>query len=165
MLIGFLLAYSITDKAWAKYQHNPTITSLLLNKNDMNIVYPTVTICPQPAEDPKEIKDIVNRLTIKVNETQEVENLLRAIPNFSYGPKGLKSVVLSENVRPDIEVLLDNDPRVLAFKLAKSCGDIFESCRFKNHPLDCCESLRPVYSEHGFCYAFNAKSFGTAYDE
>lgn len=160
MLIGFLLAYSITDKAWTKFQNNPTITSLLLKK-ELKIVYPTVSICPQPAEDLKRVNEIVKRLKIKANATQEVEQLLRMIPNFSYGPKGLKSVVLSENVRPNIGLLLDADPRVLAFKLAKSCNDVFDSCRFKNKPMKCCESFRPVYSEHGFCYAFNARSFGT----
>lgn len=166
MLVGFLLAFLITDRAWKKFQNNPTMTSLLLNKNEKKIVYPTISICPHFAEDDKLISEVVKQMELNASLTQEVENLFRAIPNFSFGSKGLKSVVLSDNVKPKIKLFLREDPRTFAFKFVKTCADVFEGkCNFKSKSFACCESFRPVYSEHGFCYAFNTKFFGTAYDE
>lgn len=165
MLIGFLLAYSITDRAWKKFQTHPTFTSMLLDQSDKQIAYPTVSVCPKSVVDFERVSEIIGSSGIKTNDTQEIEDLLRAIPIFTYGAKGLKSVVLSETVRPEVDQLLNNDIRALAFKLVKTCSDFLKSCRFKKKLINCCDAFQPVYTEHGFCYAFNSRIYSTPHDE
>lgn len=165
MLIGFLLAFSITDKAWQKFQNNPTFTSLVLNQDEMRITYPSISVCPVSAANDIKVFELIKKSGITENETQEIAELLKAIPNFSYGPKGLKSVVLSDLAANAIERLSINDLRSLAFHLALSCDKVFASCQFKNKSLNCCEEFKPVYSEHGFCYSFNSRYYGTSRDE
>lgn len=165
MLMGFLLAFSATDKAWQKFQTNPTFTSLILNDDETKMVYPSVSVCSHSSEDINKISALIKQSGINKTETQEITELLKAIPNFSYGNRGLKSVVLSDSASAAIDKLSVRDLRRLAFKLALSCEDVFSSCRFKNKSMNCCEEFRPIYSERGFCYSFNSKYFGTLSDE
>lgn len=165
MLVGFLLAFSVTDKAWQKFQTNPTFTSLILNQHDIRIAYPTITVCPGEAEDPQKVEEFIKKLGVSGNDSEEIAELLKAIPNFSYGSHGLKSLVTSDVVRRNEEKLFTTDPRVLAFKLAKSCDAILGLCYFKGQTIECCSAFLPVYSEHGFCYAFNTKTYGSKQEE
>ena len=40
------MAFSITHKAWQRFQLNPTMTSVVFNDRDQQVVYPTVNVCP-----------------------------------------------------------------------------------------------------------------------
>lgn len=131
----------------------------------MRINYPTVTVCPQQAEDPRKVEKLLKQLLPNTNDTKEFDEFIRAIPNFSYGSKGLKAVILSENNQYQIEELQYIDLRALAFKIAKTCPDVFKNCRHKGRAVDCCSSFMPTFTEHGFCYAFNAKAIGTPREE
>lgn len=162
MLIGFLLAFSITEKAWQRFQLNPTFTSLILNQHDMLMTYPTISVCPENSADESKIDQFVEKLGINSNDTGEIKEFLKAIPNFSFGTDGLRSVVLSDVAKKIVDRLPISDVRTLAFKLSKSCEDIFkQECKFKYGKLNCCSAFLPVYGEHGFCYAFNPKVYGT----
>lgn len=166
MLVGFLLAFIVTDKAWKKFQTNPTFTSLMLSHEGMKIIYPSVSVCPNFAVDPRKVAELVGKFGDISNQTkQELEEFLSAIPNFSYGSDGLKSFVFSDVVRRDVHRLALADPRALAFQLASSCYDVLRSCKFSNKEFDCCDVFLPIYSEHGFCYSFNSRVYGTSHDE
>ena len=158
MFVGILLASSVTAKAWQRFQQNPMLTSLILSNNNV-YMYPTVSVCPQHSENSGKILKIIAELG--VNDSQEIEEFLGAIPNFSYGTEGLRSVVLSHEAMKKVYQLKNKDVRSLAFKLATSCRDIFaKKCNFKEENLNCCDAFLPVYGEHGLCYAFNAKVYG-----
>jgi Amiloride-sensitive sodium channel len=162
MLVGVLLALSITIKAWQRFRLNPTFTSLILHQNQMKMVYPTVSVCPDSSEDENEISRLIEKLGITSNETEELREFFKAIPNFNYGVKGLRSVVLSDGAKKIVDQLTSIDVRALAFKLAKSCDNVFsQQCKFKNDIISCCDAFLPIYTEHGFCYAFNSKVYGT----
>lgn len=164
MIIGFIFAFAITDKAWHKFQTNPTITSLMLNEKFTRMTYPTVSVCPESSASEAKVDSFVRMLGLKANESREIEELLKAIPSISYGPKGLKAVVLSDSV-DQIAEHLTNDVRSLAFKLVKSCSDIFTSCRFKGRTISCCSAFLPFLSERGLCWSFNSKKFSTPQEE
>lgn len=55
--------------------------------------------------------------------------------------------------------------RELVFKVHVNCEDIFESCSFKNEKEKCCSIFKPIYTEQGFCYAFNSRYYGTGFSE
>lgn len=43
------------------------------------------------------------------------------------------------------------------------CNDTFDTCKYRDEEIKCCEHFYPIYSEHGFCYAFNPR-YIDAYD-
>lgn len=165
MFIGFLLAFSITKKAWQRFQLNPTFTSLILKQDAMQIVYPTITVCPDNSGNEEKITKFTEKLGANANNTEELKAFFRAIPNFSYGIEELRSVVLSDASKKTVN-RLSVDVRSLAFKLAKSCDDVFkQQTKFKYDMISSCDAFLPVYGEHGFCYAFNPKVYGTEKNE
>lgn len=166
MLIGFILTFSITEKAWQRFQLNPAFTSLLLNDREMQMVYPTISVCPENSADERKVSELVEKLGMNLNDSKEIQEFFRAIPNFSFGMEGLRAVVLSDAGKKIVDRLPFSDVRELAFKLTLSCRDVFKNdCKFKNGKFDCCDAFFPVYGEHGFCYAFNPKVYGTAEKE
>lgn len=165
MLTGFLMAFLVTDRAWTKFQTNPTITSLVLNDNSNALPFATISVCPDQAASVTKVDDLMKKLKIKENDTREVGELLRAIPNLSYGQKGLKSVILSDEISAEVNDLFGDDLRSLAFQLSIACSDVFSTCRFKGKLINCCASFLPIYTEHGFCFAFNSKIFATPLEE
>jgi hypothetical protein len=165
MLIGFLLAFMVTDKAWEKFQNNPTFTTLILNPRGMKIAYPTTTVCPHNSEDPRKVVEFMNEFEVAVNHSKEINELLSAIPNFSYGRQGLKSLISSTPVKHIVNEITDFDLRALAFELAISCSKLIKTCLFRKKPINCCDNFLPVFSEHGFCYAFNSRVYSTPHDE
>lgn len=160
MFVGFLLAFSITDRAWQRFQTNPMFTSLVLNQNRIKITFPSVSVCPESAVDDEKVLAMIKSLGTVRNDTKELKEFLSAIPNFSYGNKGLRSIIMSQSVEYDFFRLNVEDPRALAFKLAKSCDKLFKSCRFKGEIVDCSKAFRPIFSEKGFCYSFNSRVYG-----
>lgn len=165
MFVGFLMAFSITDNAWRKFQTNPTFTSVRLNQNSALIAYPTVTVCPQPVDDKDRIFKLIEKSGIRENKRQEIRELLETLPNLSYGDKDLRSVLLTESAIAEIKKLPVDDLRALVFDLALSCAEIFNSCRFKNKSIECCDKFKPIYTEKGFCYSFNSRVYGTPLEE
>lgn len=165
MLTGFLMAFLVTGRAWHKFQTNPTITSLILNDNSNALPFPTITVCPNHAASATKVDDLMKKLGIKNNDTHEVGDLLKAIPNLSYGQKGLKSVILSDEISAEVNELFGDDLRSLAFQVSIACPEVFKTCRFKGKSINCCASFLPIYTEHGFCYAFNSKIFATPLEE
>lgn len=39
------------------------------------------------------------------------------------------------------------------------CEDIFTECSFKSYNISCCDHFFPVFTEIGFCYAFNSRLY------
>ncbi|KAG5682554.1 hypothetical protein PVAND_011899 [Polypedilum vanderplanki] len=153
MLIGFSLAFSIIDKAWQRFQLNPTFTSVILNDDGMRISYPTVDVCPNISIDSNLVKQILGHKTFN-DTTSEIASV---IPNFEHLKIGdLK--VLGNALKTD-------DLRILTFKLAVKCNDYIENCKFKEKDIDCCTKFLPILTEHGFCYSFNSKVYGTSLNE
>lgn len=161
MLVGFLLAFIITDKAWTKFNTNPTFTSLKLDHSEMKIVYPSLSICPTEPASQSRVAHFVEKSNLDAKDAQQLKEFLEEIPSFSYGKRGLKSLILSDAVVNKLNDLGIKDMRAAAFKLAALCSDVFDSCRFKGKSVNCCEVFLPVFTEHGFCYSANSRTYGT----
>lgn len=37
------------------------------------------------------------------------------------------------------------------------CNETFDVCKYRDEEIRCCDHFYPVYSEHGFCFAFNPR--------
>lgn len=64
------------------------------------------------------------------------------------------------NMSNGADIKAKQNLRQLAFKVAKKCEDLLEYCEYKKDPVTCCDFFKPIYSEQGFCYTFNAKYIG-----
>lgn len=51
------------------------------------------------------------------------------------------------------------------FQIAVFCNESLDVCKYRDEEIKCCEVFQPVYSEHGFCYGFNARYIDTANSE
>ncbi|CAO1377745.1 unnamed protein product [Diamesa serratosioi] len=158
MLVGFLAAFCIADRAWTRFQTNPTLTSMNADVPHYEITYPTISVCPIKAFDGIVVKEVAALLTKTENE--DLENVLKTIPGLSY--TSIKTLNISFSVS---KLLQNQDLRELAFKMKIPCESVFESCSFKSNEINCCDNFYPVYSEIGLCYAFNAKYYGTPRNE
>lgn len=55
-------------------------------------------------------------------------------------------------------IALDNI-KELAYSLMERCEDVFTRCSWKSHDYNCCDGFFPVFTEIGFCYAFNSRLY------
>lgn len=79
MMVGVSIAFSITAKAWQRFQMHPMLTSLTLTNNEEQL-YPTVTICPLNAESSDKVATMIREMGVKLNDSKEIAELLTAIP-------------------------------------------------------------------------------------
>uniref|UniRef100_A0A182QA18 Uncharacterized protein n=1 Tax=Anopheles farauti TaxID=69004 RepID=A0A182QA18_9DIPT len=153
---GFIAAVVIIFSLWEKFQTNPTITGLDTDFHNQQVIFPTVLVCPTAPYD----EDAVRREALQYlggyEEGSEVyEPFLRLLTQLSYD--NIREVAAMLSDMPSTQTLQTVNLRELAFRVAVRCNDTFASCRYKDEDIDCCEMFKPLYTEHGFCYAFNAR--------
>lgn len=133
--------------------------------HDQELIFPSVTVCPL---DPN------NMAAVNATAYQTLSNyepnydeyfpLLESLPQLSY-----ETIDEAYKVFKDTTANLDNTRKLtlrqFAFKLAKTCEELFVACKFRGDIMACCPSFKPVYSERGFCYSFNARYYGMEDDE
>lgn len=153
---GGVAAIVIIFSLWEKFQTNPTITGLDTDFHNQEVIFPTVMVCPEVPYDGQGVHDVAY-ITLGNYEagSEQYEPFLQMMTQLSYAVMD-EAVALSENVS-DKKALQDRDLRKLVFKMAIGCPQMFGYCRYKDEPIDCCVYFKPVYSEHGFCYSFNAR--------
>ncbi|KAL9927605.1 sodium channel protein Nach-like [Glossina fuscipes fuscipes] len=46
-----------------------------------------------------------------------------------------------------------------SFQVTLRCEDTLAECKFRDEYFECCKQFLPIYTEHGFCYAFNSRFY------
>lgn len=93
----------------------------------------------------------------------ELIPVLKSLTKLSYNTLGgTYEAVL--NMSNDLDTSNYN-LRQLAFKVGIKCEELLEICHYKDEEISCCEYFYPLYSEHGLCYSFNARYFGSPEEE
>lgn len=54
-------------------------------------------------------------------------------------------------------IKLDFNLKFSTFQNGVPCNDTFENCKFRNEKFNCCDHFKIIYSEHGYCFGFNAR--------
>lgn len=133
--------------------------------HNQKVPFPTVTVCPnEPYSD-----EAVNQTAFKIlGEGEEVESdaviaLLQSLPRLSYGNIAFVMEAL-QNVSKTDELNKFN-LRALVFEIGIKCNELFVMCNFKDEDISCCDYFMPVFTEHGFCYAFNARYYSSIESE
>lgn len=131
--------------------------------HNQQVLFPTVTICP--LVDPALVNETVSK-TLSLDDDEDSDELLpvwQSLPKLSYDTLGnTYEAVL--NISGDLDLMKYN-LRQLAFKVGVKCEELLEICKYKDDTIPCCEYFNPLYSEHGLCYSFNARYYGTPEDE
>lgn len=63
------------------------------------------------------------------------------------------------------ELLSERSIRDWAFRAHIPCESTLISCKYRDEDIVCCDHFQPIYTEHGFCYAFNSRFMSTATEE
>lgn len=94
---------------------------------------------------------------------EEMAAVLKALATLSFETfENTYNAVLNMSAEQDLKrhVL-----RQLAFKVGMKCEDLLEICKYKDEDISCCDYFRLIYTEHGLCYAFNARYSGKPEEE
>lgn len=90
--------------------------------------------------------------------------VLKSLTKLTYDTLG-SAYEASLNISDELDINKQNNLRQLAFKVGIKCEELLEICRYKDEVIPCCEYFQPLYSEHGLCYSFNARYYGTPEEE
>uniref|UniRef100_A0A182N1I6 Uncharacterized protein n=1 Tax=Anopheles dirus TaxID=7168 RepID=A0A182N1I6_9DIPT len=153
---GFIAAVVIIFSLWEKFQTNPTITGLDTDFHNQQVIFPTVLVCPTAPYDEDAVRrEAFQTLAGYEQGSEAYEPFLRLLTQLSYENVREAAAMLSD--MPSTVTLQTVNLREMAFRVAVRCNDTFATCRYKDEDIDCCEIFKPLYTEHGFCYAFNAR--------
>lgn len=128
--------------------------------------FPGVTICPVDSFN----ANLLNETAFKEDEGKEGENfeemipVLKSLPKLTYETFGMANEAW-KNVSSNSEVKAVDGLRQLTFKYGIACEDLLELCKYKDEDISCCDYFMPIYTEHGFCYSFNSRYYGTPGEE
>jgi acid-sensing ion channel, other len=124
--------------------------------------FPTVTVCPVEPFDSNEVNFTAYRNLANYDEEtfEEFIPFLEMLTKLSYNNLNIVYEALL-NVSQNIdEKKFDTTLRQLAFKVAMKCKDLFDVCTYRGETVECCDYFKSIYTERGFCYAFNARYIG-----
>lgn len=133
--------------------------------HNMDLEFPTVTVCPLDPFDEDKVNETAYRTMAGYEDNyQEYFPILELLPKLSYD----KMKMAYEEVF-NLKEKLGNEKkttlRQLVFNVAMSCENLFYDCKFRGESISCCEYFKPIYTERGFCYAFNSRYVGAVGEE
>lgn len=132
--------------------------------HNQKVPFPSVTICPnEPFSE-----EAVNQTAFKIlGESEDnfdsMIALLQTLPKLSYANIPIVAAALQNVTQTDQVNKLNL--RELVFDLGMKCSELFVMCNFKDDDISCCDYFMAVFTEHGFCYSFNARYYSTVEGE
>ncbi|XP_064537003.1 sodium channel protein Nach [Drosophila montana] len=162
--IGAVTALVIIMSLWEKFQTNPTITGLDTDFHNQNVVFPTTVVCPEAAFDHESsynevYKSLANYDADKAQLFTPFLDLLTSL-NFD----NIRDAEMLAEAIPT-ELLSERSIRDWAFRAHIPCESTLISCKYRDEDIVCCDHFQPIYTEHGFCYAFNSRFMSTATED
>ncbi|XP_052132722.1 sodium channel protein Nach-like [Frankliniella occidentalis] len=149
-----MAALVIVDSLWDKFQTSPTITGLDTDFHNWDVPFPAVTLCLQDPANETLLEAYLKEKWPDADEAKKeyYTGFLKAVTNTSFESFHNLLPYLNDTSLPQ------NNLRELSYQLVSGCS-AFTDCAYKqtieDDRRDCCSLLWPVYTEHGFCHAFN----------
>ncbi|XP_053687608.1 pickpocket protein 28-like isoform X2 [Sabethes cyaneus] len=139
--------YSIVEK----WLDNPIIVSFDRDHSSIySVPFPAVTICPE-TKVKASVLNVSHTFQLvrsgKLNESMDGERVRKLLALLQLCEHDLydRSETATE----------DNDMLKLLRKMAIPSFEIFQSCFWKGHPVECLDVFKTSLTEKGFCYSFN----------
>ncbi|XP_065082360.1 sodium channel protein Nach-like [Ochlerotatus camptorhynchus] len=154
---GTVTTLVIIFNLWQRFLTNPTITGPDTGLRQNWTIFPTVAMCPMDPLDRGNAQRWLQSIEPAENFT-EMEPFLRLMAKISYAQFDAIVSAMKEDVPQTwSRMVVGKSFRDFVFQVAVGCDDLLAGCWFRGEPLECCSQFLPVFSEHGFCYAFNSK--------
>ncbi|XP_063821327.1 sodium channel protein Nach-like [Ostrinia nubilalis] len=159
--VGAVTTCIIIVSLWEKFQTNPTITGLDTDFHNWDVPFPAVTLCDVNPVDDELLQEYIE--SVYGSEVPEdIEAMLRWLATLSYqsiaDPSGVflkNDKLMGKNDKEPPAPI--TDPKDAVFKIVRRCDSLFYDCEWKGDSEECCDLLVPVFTEMGFCYAFNSR--------
>ncbi|XP_055838345.1 sodium channel protein Nach [Episyrphus balteatus] len=159
--VGAVTALIIIMSLWEKFQTNPTITGLDTDYQNQKVIFPSTVVCPETAFDRKKAYDVAYRSLAAYdhNMARQIAPFLELLTSLSFeniqAAYDMSQMFTSTNID-------DRSLRAWAFQVHTGCEDTLVECKYRDEKIKCCSHFDPIYTEHGFCYAFNSRFISTA---
>ncbi|XP_053602844.1 sodium channel protein Nach [Plodia interpunctella] len=156
--VGAVTTCIIIVSLWEKFQTNPTITGLDTDFHNWDVPFPAVTICDLNPVDDELLQEYITN-TWGEESPERAADMLRWLATLSYHTMGEVSEYLEdENLvgKSGAEAPGINQKEAV-FSIVRRCESLFYDCEWKGDSEECCDLLVPVFTEMGFCYAFNSR--------
>ncbi|XP_069675742.1 pickpocket protein 19-like [Periplaneta americana] len=156
--VGGLVTLIIIVSLWEKFQTNPTITGLDTDFHNWDVPFPAVSFCPLNPINASAVEEYIEEKWSQAldDRKKHYRNFLTQIGNISYN-----NFNKFLNFRDGNETNIPNDGySSILEKVVIKCEAFISKCTFKAEPFDCCNALKPLLTEVGYCLAFNSKFAG-----
>ncbi|KAL0892231.1 hypothetical protein ABMA27_015417 [Loxostege sticticalis] len=156
--VGAVTTCIIIISLWEKFQTNPTITGLDTDFHNWDVPFPAVTLCDASPVDDELLQQYME--TVWGSEPPEQgEAMLRWLATLSYQSiaEHTDRFVKDANLMANEKAAPLIDPKDAVFSIVRRCDSLFYDCEWKGDSEECCDLLVPVFTEMGFCYAFNSR--------
>ncbi|XP_037874750.1 sodium channel protein Nach [Bombyx mori] len=159
--IGAVTTCIIIVSLWEKFQTNPTITGLDTDFHNWDVPFPAVTICDASPVDDELLQEYIESVWGS-DPPERAAEMLQWLATLSYSSIAEHAAeylaepgLVGENENNVPEPARDSKEAV--FKVVRHCETLFYDCVWKGDSEECCDLLIPVFTEMGFCYAFNSR--------
>ncbi|XP_060800953.1 sodium channel protein Nach [Amyelois transitella] len=158
--VGAVTTCIIIVSLWEKFQTNPTITGLDTDFHNWDVPFPAVTICDLSPVDDELLQEYITN-TWGEDPPEGAANMLRWLATLSYHSVGEVTEYFGDDAlvgKTDAEAPTPAiNPKDAVFSIVRRCETLFYDCEWKGDSEECCDLLVPVFTEMGFCYAFNSR--------
>ncbi|XP_052753537.1 sodium channel protein Nach-like [Galleria mellonella] len=159
--VGAVTTCIIIVSLWEKFQTNPTITGLDTDFHNWDVPFPAVTLCDLNPVDDELLQEYILNIW-GTDPPKNAANMLRWLATLSYtsiAEHVAKYVDDRELIGSSESASLEpfSNPKDAVFNIVRRCDSLFYDCEWKADSEECCDLLVPVFTEMGFCYAFNSR--------
>ncbi|XP_063379360.1 sodium channel protein Nach [Cydia fagiglandana] len=165
--VGAVTTCIIIVSLWEKFQTNPTITGLDTDFHNWEVPFPAVTICDLNPVDEELLQQYINT-TWGETPPSHAADMLRWLATLSYRTiveRAKEFAIDPELVGRGSEVMSPPaaDPKKAVYSIVRHPDSLFYECEWKGDSEECYDLLAPVFTEMGFCYAFNSRHAETSW--
>ncbi|KAJ0179941.1 hypothetical protein K1T71_004532 [Dendrolimus kikuchii] len=159
--IGAVTTCIIIVSLWEKFQTNPTITGLDTDFHNWDVPFPAITICDANPVDEDLLQQYIENIWGS-EAPERAEEMLKWLATLSY--RSIEERISEFINDPSLVGEMNGnvpepakDPKEAMFKIVRHCETLFYDCEMKGDSEECCDLLIPVFTEMGFCYAYNSR--------
>ncbi|XP_047985980.1 sodium channel protein Nach-like isoform X2 [Leguminivora glycinivorella] len=143
------------------------VRSLDTDFHNWEVPFPAVTICDINPVDEEQLQQYINE-TWGDTPPSHAADMLRWLATLSYPTikeRSKQFAIDPELIGRGSDVMSPPaaDPKTAVYRIVRHPDSLFYECEWKGDSEECYDLLAPVFTEMGFCYAFNSRHAETTW--